>query len=284
MSNTPKKDAKKDVCMVNKDGDGDDVAEPSPIVTKGKGGLRDVKLIIDNREHELMDQLTMEYTVAQLPLGDVIIGYSAEVPIVVIERKSFADLFAIIKDTCYNEQSYQLAHSSGVDCTNVIYMLEGDVASLNEEERNLLYSCIKSIISYKGVCVLQSSSLDQTAKLVMALMKTITRDLKNGRTIYYNFNTAVPLGPRLDKYVSVGMNRVKGANNLRENIGAIMLSQIPGIDYLTAEAIMKPYGGVFRAFYTAFMETNGKNLDGIKNKNGCNISEDAISNIKTFLV
>jgi hypothetical protein len=87
----------------------------------------------------------------------------------------------------------------------------------------------------------------------------------------------------------VGVNKVKGANILRENIGAIILSQIPGINYLTAEAIMKPYGGGvdggggFRAFYTAFMESNGANLDGIKNENGRKISKTAISNIKTFL-
>ena len=95
-----------------------------------------MKVIIDERETELYDKcysmlnednasnngvlLTKEV----LQLGDIFIKTNDDVPLLLIERKTFADLLASVKDGRYEEQSYRLIHSSGFHTHNIIYLLE----------------------------------------------------------------------------------------------------------------------------------------------------------------
>jgi len=260
--------------------------------------VKEVKIILDVREGGLINKMP-DCETKQLALGDIIIGYSVEEPMVIIERKSFADLFASIKDNRYNEQSYRLRHSNTIHGHNVIYLLEGIVSQLNEEKRKLLYSCITSIQLFKGFSVIRSASMDETANILVSMVDKIRRDLQKGKVLYYppfcNGDTCVENGG--ESYVSVGVNKVKGGNITPENIGAIILSQIPGINYITAESIMKPYcdnggkgegegegEGGFRKFYTAIMENDGAILDGLTNDKGRKISKTAIANIKKYLL
>ena len=64
----------------------------------------------------------------------------------------------------------------------------------------------------------------------------------------------------------------------------MILSQIPGINYLTAKTILKTYNGNFRLFYLEFIKSNGKILDGLMNENGRKISKTAIENIKKYIL
>lgn len=274
----------------------------------------ELKLILDNRECGLIDKLnnniissfeeikqaTLE--IHQLPLGDIIIGYSIEKPLVIIERKSFSDLFASLKDGRYNEQSFRLQHSSNIHCHNIIYLLEGTITSLNEDKRKLLYSCITSIQLFKGFSVIRSSSLDETANILLSMMDKIKRDLKKGKVLH---NTYIPLVNECvdenienikienellenkiinETYLTVGINKQKGKNIVPENIGAIILSQIPGINYITSEIIMKKYDNSFKSFYSALIESNGEILNGLKNENGRKISKTAILNIIKYIL
>jgi ERCC4-type nuclease len=257
-----------------------------------------IKLILDNRECALIEKFNSQvvpFETHQLPLGDVIIGHSIETPMVIIERKSFADLFASLKDGRYNEQSFRLKHSTNIHCHNIIYLLEGTISSLKDDKRKLLYSCITSIQLFKGYSVIRSSSLDETGNIILAMLDKIKRDLLKGKVLYYT-PTPLAIGDTTEQtmehkmeqttesYLSVGINKLKGGNIVRENIGAIMLSQIPGLNHLTSESIMRPYGGDFRAFYLALIESNGGILDGLKNDNGRKISKTAIENIKKFIL
>jgi ERCC4-type nuclease len=247
----------------------------------------ELKIILDNREGGLSKLINCE--IQQLTLGDIIIGYSVEDPLVIIERKSFADLFASIKDGRYNEQSFRLHNTAGIHNHNVVYLLEGTVASLSEEKRKLLYSCITSIQLFKGFSVIRSSSIDETAKIIIAMEDKIRRDLQKGKMLHYTTPLAVGGdGGESASYLSVGVSKIKGGNIVPENIGALILSQIPGINFVTAESIMKPYSGVggggFRAFYTALIESDGAILDGLKNEKGRKISKTAMSNIKKYIL
>jgi ERCC4-type nuclease len=277
----------KDVAIID-----DNVPSNVAIVEPPQKG--ELKIILDNREGALSKLINCE--IEQLILGDIIIGYSVEDPLVIIERKSFADLFASIKDGRYNEQSFRLHNTAGIHNHNVVYLLEGMVTSLSEEKRKLLYSCITSIQLFKGFSVIRSSSVDETAKIIIAMEDKIRRDLQKGKVLHY---TPLAIGDTVAEgasYLSVGVNKVKGGNIVRENIGALILSQIPGINFVTAESIMKPYGdgggdggggdggGGFRAFYTALIESKGAILDGLKNENGRKISKTAIANIKKYIL
>ena len=118
---------------------------------------------IDTREQELFKRC--ETTIAAipkfadiklvsetLPLGDIIINDGTN-DCVIIERKTFADLAASIKDGRYEEQSYRLnglPHHNH----NIIYLIEGDINRFNafkeRIDKQTLYSAMFSINYFKG--------------------------------------------------------------------------------------------------------------------------------------
>ena len=112
-----------------------------------------MKLILDERERELYDecysiqcsQPTPSYVVLSkevLALGDAIIRTDDDKDILLIERKSFSDLLASIKDGRYEEQSYRLMHSSGYPLHSIVYILEGMFSQVRTqlEKKNNLFS------------------------------------------------------------------------------------------------------------------------------------------------
>ena len=86
-------------------------------------------------------------------------------------------------------------------------------------------------------------------------------------------------------YCSVA-KRVKKDNVTSENIGEIMLTQIPGVSSATAEAIMKSFGTIKELIRV--MESDQHALDSVRSttKTGKTrkINKNARSNIYNFLV
>ena len=73
---------------------------------------KDTTLIIDNREKHLIELLKKRYpelvfSIQQLDIGDIHVLYKG-ILVVVIERKTIADLIASIKDGRYREQKLRL--------------------------------------------------------------------------------------------------------------------------------------------------------------------------------
>ena len=252
------------------------------IVNIAKGG--GINIFLDKREHQLKERLLDDAIMHQLALGDIIIGKSVDEPMVIIERKSFADLFASIKDGRYKEQSYRL-HGDEIHGHNVIYLLEGGVSTLNDQKRKLLYSCMTSIMLIKGYSVMRSSSIDETAAIILAMTDKIRRDLQKGKVLFYHTPLTAAAKPPSEPYASVGINKVKRDNITPDNIATFILSQIPGINWITADAIIKQFGGSFRGFYEQLIGSDGgKLLDGMRNEAGRKISKTAIDNIKRYIL
>jgi len=85
-------------------------------------------------------------------------------------------------------------------------------------------------------------------------------------------------------YSSV-VKKVKKDNITRENIGSIILCQIPGISSVTAESIMKPYPS-FSEFINKLKE-NPKLIDNMmieNNNKKRKISKSSLENIKKYLL
>jgi len=94
-----------------------------------------MKIIIDEREamlyqkcDELLKSMKMD-TVSLykqvLHLGDILLKTDNDATVYIVERKSFQDLFASIKDGRYDEQSYRLTHNGECSTHQVVYLLEG---------------------------------------------------------------------------------------------------------------------------------------------------------------
>jgi ERCC4-type nuclease len=208
-----------------------------------------------------------------LPLGDFIIADEKEDKLV-IERKTIADLLASIKDGRYDEQSYRL-NGLNHHNHNIIYLIEGDVnkagnrfKSDNKTEKLTAYSAMFSLNYFKGFSVFRTFSIDETALMVCNMAYKLEKGVSSGKKGFYqnltnytpvetetnvqqvggdiaetndatknNETTNADIEPSEKDYVNV-IKKIKKENITPDNIGEIMLCQIPGISSVTALAIM----------------------------------------------
>lgn len=267
-----------------------------------------MKIIVDERESDLYSKLcgisekpaNLQILKEVLHLGDIHIKSDDDSDILLIERKTFSDLLASIKDGRYDEQSYRLTHSSGFPMHNIVYLIEGIMSQLSQKEKTLAFSTITSLNYFKGFSIMRTSSLSETAEWILALTSKIDRDIKKGKTsFYYNLPKVqtnenndeagenykvddVPSNPPAN-YCTV-VKKVKKDNITTQNIGEIVLCQIPGISSATAIAIMKEFTS-FNDFFEKVKE-NPTLLDEIKietNGKKRKISKTNIENIKKYL-
>lgn len=163
--------------------------------------------------------------------------------IAIIERKTFTDLFASIKGGRYTEQSYRLSNSIDISQTKIFYIIEGMISTLSNKEQKLLHSTITSLEIFKGFSVLRTQNAQETAEFILTMADKIYRDLKNKKQIFgIQKNTTItePKKP----YCSV-VKTIKKDNITPQNIGEIVLCQIPGISSVTAVSVMKHFSGSF---------------------------------------
>ena len=240
-----------------------------------------------------------------LPIGDIIICHDNEEKLI-IERKSITDLLSSIKDGRYEEQSYRL---NGINHHNhnIIYLIEGDVNRVNRFkpdntiEKLTLYSAMFSLNYYKGFSVFRSFSLDETAMIICNMAYKLEKDIITKKSFYINsIQTPVILNteetniqPQVNEelehtekdYVSV-IKKVKKENITPDNIGEIMLCQIPGISSVTALAIMEQYKNLPNLIKE--LEENNECLKDISSTNSKGqtrkINKSSLANIVKFLM
>ena len=274
---------------------------------------------VDTREQDLLKRI--HYLVTNIPIfksltiktealhiGDIIIEDENGTEKLIIERKSVTDLLASIKDGRYEEQSYRLnglTHHNH----NIIYLIEGDVAkanrfkSDNSVEKLTLYSAMFSLNYFKGFSVFRTFSMDETA-LTICNMANKLQKTSNSKTAYYkndvedctleiNDNTSEKTSENITipsivvsekDYVSV-IKKVKKDNITPDNIGEIMLCQIPGISSVTALAVLAKYETLPNLIKE--IETNNECLTNITYTNSKGqtrkINKASIANIVKFL-
>jgi ERCC4-type nuclease len=247
----------------------------------------------------------VQMVVENLPLGDAILCKN-EVEKVIIERKSLRDLAASIKDGRYEEQSYRL-NGLPIHNHNIVYLVEGDVNKFNvfkdRMEKLTLYSAMVSLNFYKGFSVNRSFNVEESALIICNMAHKIGKCEADGKSMFYHplENVEAKQKPKdeskgealesndLDKvdsdnYCSVA-KKVKKDNVTPQNIGEIMLSQIPGISSTTAIAIMNKFG----TLQNLVMKIN-ENANCLKDLSYTNskgqtrkISKPALNNIVNYL-
>jgi ERCC4-type nuclease len=233
---------------------------------------------IDTREHELFKKCeatisavpkfsAIKLVSETLPLGDIIINDGTD-DCIIIERKTLSDLSASIKDGRYEEQSYRL---NGIQHHNhnIVYLIEGDMQRFNSFKERIdkqtIYSAMFSINYFKGFSVMRSNTIDETATMVCNMVYKVVSVLKAGKKGYYsNFLTTAKdesineekdetkesineekekeeTNKEKEKDYCTVVKKVKKDNITTDNIGEIMLCQIPSISSTTALAILSQF-------------------------------------------
>jgi ERCC4-type nuclease len=264
-----------------------------------------MRVIIDERERDLYERcsgilsgntLAIQLEREVLPIGDICIKTDDGKDVLLVERKSLQDLLASIKDGRYEEQSYRLIHSSGYPVHSVIYVIEGIFSTLRTPmERRIVYSAITTLNYFKGFSVMRTSSVGETADLLIWMAEKIERNFGKAMVPYYlqpyyrgstaneNPDSVVPQA-QPPNYCTV-VKKVKKDNITPENIGEIVLCQIPGISSVTAIAIMKRFSTFPQLLRE--LETNPdcmKDISITANGKTRKISKACIESIKHFFI
>ena len=279
---------------------------------------------VDTRERDLLqqiNQLIVNVPIFKsciiksetLPIGDIIIADDKEDKLV-IERKSVSDLLASIKDGRYEEQSYRL-NGLNHHNHNIIYLIEGDVNRVNRfkpdnaTEKLTLYSAMFSLNYHKGFSVFRSFSLEETALIICNMAYKLEKGIATDKKSFYKNTIAIPIMQPIKEentvletvvtenivvteiqesekdYVSV-IKKIKKENITPDNIGEIMLCQIPGISSVTALAIMEKYNNLPNLIKE--IENNNDCLKDITSTNAKGqirkINKTSIANIVKFLL
>lgn len=200
-----------------------------------------MKIILDIRENGLIQKITSE--TQQLPIGDVLIQDNEGKTIIIIERKAITDLLASIKDGRYEEQSHRLMYSTDIPRHHIMYILEGNIQFLNPNERKIVFSAITSLNIIKGFSVIRTMNIQETADFIINLSEKIERNSEKGKKPYY-LDSQLNVQEQPKPYCEV-VKSVKKDNITPENIGEILLSQIPGISSVTAKVILQKFDGSF---------------------------------------
>lgn len=251
-----------------------------------------MKIILDEREVALYTKCVAANSPCHLekrvlPLGDILITRDDDTVLLMLERKTLSDLLASIKDGRYEEQSYRLIHSSNMFRHHIVYIIEGIVSQLRSpQEKKRVYSAITSLQVFKGFSVLRTSSVQETADLILDMTDKIGRDLNKGKTPWIVNETIPSTGGGIDPadYCTV-VKKVKKENITVENIGEIMLCQIPGVSAVSAKAIMLKYKTL--AELILVLKENPSALEGTtyvyKDKTR-KVSKTILRNIVSFLM
>ena len=218
--------------------------------------FKTMKVIVDEREAALYelcinhenyakDNFVLEKRVLQL--GDILFTNDDEsVTYLCIERKSFQDLLASIKDGRYTEQSYRLSNCYP-NPHNVVYLLEGMLSTV--KDKKTVISCIASLNYFKGFSVHRTVSMAETALYVLCMADKMSREFKKGNSPVHQASThqasthqqvSTVVEAQSTDYCNV-VKVSKKANITKENIGQLILMQIPGISSTIAIELMRPF-------------------------------------------
>ena len=268
---------------------------------------------IDARETALIIHLkkmlpvaSIEIVIEQLCLGDCVICDNSLNEIVLFERKTLQDLASSIQDGRYSEQGYRLdKHPLPNHC--IYYIIEGNInlykpfsGTINKQA---LLSSIVSIGFSKGFSIHKTLNVEETAewimhfahkldsgitpyKLPMCEYTPLPSQINKENTVSTSSITIPLTTPTSDiSYASV-VPKKKCSYVNPENIGIIMLSQIPGVSSGAAAAILEKFGSFH--ILINIMTADPKCLNSITtiNKTGGirKLTSTCIKNIFAFLI
>ena len=198
-----------------------------------------------------------------LPIGDILISGNEPGNDIVIERKSISDLSASIKDGRYKEQSLRLS-SSNYHSHNIIYVIEGSWNSGffgSTLDKDTLYGSVVSMMLLKGFSVFKTENIWDTASFICNMARKLKKTsvqmkYKNDADVDTDKSDepstssdnveetdVSQCSSHVEKDVDYTASiKVKKKDNITtENIGIIILLQIPNVSHTTATTVMNKY-------------------------------------------
>jgi crossover junction endonuclease MUS81 len=193
----------------------------------------------DNREKDLINILEdkgYNVTLENLDLGDIqFVDLTTKEIIIIIERKTYADLSASIKDGRYKEQKERMIHSIKKSIRKIV-LLEGENTSTFKLPINTLTGVIINTMIRDNIHIFMSKTKNDTIEFIENIILQLPKyydDLKkeiiSGEIKEFNNNQ------------NHNYKISKKENLTQEVCFRNMLSQIPGISINMASIFVDKY-------------------------------------------
>ena len=241
-----------------------------------------MELIVDNRERDLLEILDgVGITRENLDLGDIVIKYADGSVFAVIERKTWSDLAASIKDGRYHNQKKRLMDTYPVSKLYYIFEGSGDFSEcegvlINGLDKNSLLSCVHNTMMRDNIKVVRTVSLRDTAHFLMGMFSRV-----NANPGKYS-GSCIEAGPE-----QIVKHKIRDAREYFERA----LCQVPGVSMKTAAAISIKYSTMMEfvsALASLSLEQKLKVLKDITTKDSKGkdrrISETVCKSLVAFLL
>ncbi len=226
---------------------------------------------IDNREQAFADFMTKDgygFDLEPLDIGDIqFVDKTSKIPFIIIERKTYADLEASIKDGRYKEQKERMIKAYPYKVRKII-LLEGAHETFKMGQKTLNSVIVNSIIrdnisvycvkNFAELCEFLESIIINLAKYGEALIKeTCTINAENNIATFQN---------ELEAYTHSVKTGKK--ENLTPKIAfRNMLCQINGISNSVADMLVEKYEHMY-AFVSYFKEKYNNDYDAMSKELG----------------
>lgn len=190
------------------------------------------QITLDCRERTLRDALCnigVCSEMQRLDIGDIEIrAHGSDIPTIVFERKTMADMESSIKDGRYKEQKFRLMNAC--DAHHKAYLIEGDWMAANEMAKG----AIINTMFRDRLQVIVLSSVQETASFIAGCAKRVAES----PSVYTR-----PDGMPQQSDYSACVSTSKKANMTPEAFAALSLAQIPGMSVAYAKALLANYNG-----------------------------------------
>ena len=225
----------------------------------------------------------IEIKCINLEIGDIIICDKNDNELIIIERKTLVDLAASIKDGRYNEQSFRL-NNCNLHNHNIYYLIEGNINTYvpykSRIDKSTLISSMVSISYFKGFSVYKTYNIEESCNWIIGMTNKLYKENKSSFYDENDNSDNIKI-----KYEDV-TKRCKKNNIDENNIGSIMLSQIPNVSISTAKTIMNKYKTIQELIEN--LVNNSKTLDDIvittKTEKTRKINKTTKDNIYKYLI
>ncbi len=199
-----------------------------------------MELIIDCREHKLISQLP-KYKTQQFDVGDFhYLDKKTGETILIIERKSYADLASSIQSSRFYEQKHRI---KAFNSKFKAYLIEGPYPDkpYGRITSSALDSAVMGLTIRDNLPVIYSNNAKHTAKLLEKIIKKLP-DWRDGKSSG-------------DNYEQSSIEVVK-KNNLTPDVCYLrQLCQIPGISITIANAIKEHYNNMSELINALILDT-----------------------------
>ena len=265
-------------------------------------------ITIDCREKKLItecetilnyrqDFSNIKIEVKNLPIGDMIITDKNGHEKIIVERKTMNDLASSIIDGRYKEQSHRLTNCD-LQNHNIHYLIEGTYMNLGPRyNKNTIISATTSLSYFKGFSVTRTLNIKETAEWLILFANKLQKEDKEP---YYSTcvndnktscqNTANIEKKKNDTTSSVDYSevckRVKKENITVDNIGIIMLMQIPNVSQQIAAVVINKFKTIGNVIKTLEKDATALKDFCITTKNGSKrkISKTSRDNMYKYLI